>query len=207
MHRARGFALTVAATAIVTLGIAVVPLILIARPTEKEEATKVRGIVVKTEELATVPDLPKSRRDQLAKDLEIFLDLVYTQAFVPAAATATPSPFTSVSRINHLLTAGSREALKKDPDVFELGPNLTISSGDLKYRGIVTTHENDPVEAVLEIVLDARAALSDENTEVAGVKQTGTLVLKMAGDGWRLRAFDLELDTKALPSPSPRAAR
>jgi len=197
----------VAATVVVTLGIAVVPLVLIARPTEKEEATKVRGIRVRTTELATVPDLPKSRRDQLAKDLEIFLDLVYTQAFVPAAATATPSPFTSVTRINHLLTAASRKSLNADPDVFELGPNLTVSSGELTYRGIVTTHKNNPVEAVLEIVLDARAALTDEDKDVASIKQTGTLVLKMAGDGWRLRAFDLELDTEALASPSPRAAR
>lgn len=193
-----------AATVVVTLGIAVVPLILIARPTEKQEATKVRGIRVKTEELATVPDLPKSRRDQLAKDLEIFLDLVYTQAFVPAAATATPSPFTSISRINHLLTAASRKALNKDPDVFELGPNLTVSSGELTYRGIVTTSKNNPVEAVLEIVLTAHAALTDEDKEVADVKQTGTLFLKMAGDGWRLRAFDLKLDTRALPTPTPR---
>ncbi len=207
MHRARGFALTVAATVVVTLGIAVVPLILIARPTEKEEATKVRGIRVKTEELATVPDLPSSRRDQLAKDLEIFLDLVYTQAFVPAAATATPSPFTSVSRISHLLTAGSRKSLNSDPDVFEIGPKLTVSSGELTYRGTVTTNKNRPVEAVLEIVLNARAALIDEDKEVASVKQTGTLVLKMAGDGWRLLAFDLDLETKALPSPSPGEAR
>lgn len=196
-----------AATVVVTLGIAVVPLVLVARPTDKEEATKVRGIRVTTQELATVPDLPKSRRDQLAKDLEIFLDLAYTQAFVPAAATATPSPSTGVARISHLLTSASRKSLNKDPDVFDLGPNLTVSSGQLTYRGIVTTHKNNPVEAILEIELDARATLTDEDREVAGVKQTGTLVLKMAGDGWRLRAFDLELDTKALPSPSPRAAR
>ncbi len=204
MHRARGFALTIAATVIVTLGIAVVPLVLVARPTDKNEAIKVRGIKVQTKELATVPDLPSSRRDQLAKDLEIFLDLFYTEAFVPAAATATPSPFTGVRRIERLLTAASRKALREDPDVFELGPELTVTSGDLTYSGIVTTSKGNPVEAILEIALNARAASEAEGVDVARVEQTGTLILKMAGDGWRLRAFDLKLGSRPLPTPTPR---
>jgi hypothetical protein len=204
MHHARGFALTVAATVVVTLGIAVVPLVLIARPTEKEEMPKVRGIKVRTSELAIVPDLPKPRRDELAKELEIFLDLFYTEAFVPAAASATPSPFNAVRRVDRLLTAASRKALASEPAVFDLGGNLNVTQGNLDYTGVVTTADGKPIEAILQIDLDARAALTDEDVEVAKIAQSGKLFLTREKDSWHLRGFDLELTSSPLPTPTPR---
>ncbi len=204
MHHARGFALTVAATVVVTLGIAVVPLVLIARPTEKEEIPKVRGIKVRTSELAVVPDLPKSRRDELAKELEIFLDLFYTDAFVPAAASATPSPFNAVRRVDRLLTAASRKALASEPAVFDLGGNLNVTQGNLDYTGVVTTADGKPIEAILQVDLDARAALTDEEVEVATIAQSGKLFLTREKDSWRLRGFDLELTSSPLPTSTPR---
>jgi hypothetical protein len=162
------------------------------------------GLKVHATDLRTVPDVSTMKRKTTADDLAGVLRKVYTRAFTgPLDATPSTSPSPSPARrIRDLLTPPAVAALKKSPDVFDLGP-LVVTNGKLAFGGVVTFDGKDPVGALLDVNFVARATPIASTTPVAQIHQEGTISLRHTSEGWLVDGFDLRIDSRPEPTPSP----
>jgi hypothetical protein len=105
--------------------------------------------------------------------------------------------------VRELFTAGAVAALKKEPDVFDLG-ELVVTSGSVDFSGVLTFADDEPHDALVQIDFVGSATPLDGTEPAVRVHQTGTLGLRRTGERWLVRSFDLRLAARPQPSPSPR---
>jgi hypothetical protein len=153
--------------------------------------------------MRTVPDVSRDARGEAAREIADAIERVYTAAFTrPAdASAASPSPGPA-RRVRELFTTGAVAALKKSPDVFDLGP-LVVTSGTANFSGVITYADKEPKDALIDVDFVGRATPIEGTEPAVRVHQRGTLGLRRTSDGWLVRSFDLRLATRPEPSPSP----
>jgi hypothetical protein len=164
----------------------------------------VTGIDAHAKEIRTVPDVGTDTRRKAAREIADAIERVYTAALtrpVDSAAGASPSPGPA-RRVRDLFTTGAVAALKKSPDVFDLGP-LVVTAGTANFSGVITFVGKDAKDALIELDFVGRATPIESTEPAVRVHQRGTLGLRRTQDGWLVQSFDLRLATRPESTPSP----
>lgn len=163
------------------------------------------GIDAHAKQIRTVPDVGRDTRRQAAREIADAIERVYTAAFTRpidgAAASPSPGP---ARRVRDLFTTRAIAALKKSPDVFDLGP-LVVTAGTANFSGVITFVGKDAKDALIELDFVGRATPMDSTEPAVRVHQRGSLGLRRTANGWLVRSFDLRLATRPEPTPSPDA--
>lgn len=164
----------------------------------------VTGIDAHAKAIRTVPDVSRATRRRVASEIASTIEDVYTRAFGRPvdAPQLSPSPGPA-RRVRELFTAGAVAALKKDPDVFDIG-EFVVTSGTVDFSGVVTFADDEARDAVVEIDFVGRATPIGRADPAVRVHQTGTLGLRRSDERWLVRTFDLRMATRPAPTPSPR---
>lgn len=176
-------------------------------PAAPEASPSVTGISADAKEIRTVPDVSKERRKDATGELAETLRTLYSLAFTrPPDATPEPTPTPSPARrVRELLTDEAVAALKKSPEVFDLG-ELVVTGGVVTFRGVVTFGPKRPGQAYLDVDFVGRATPIGRSTPIVRVHQRGTISLDHRSEGgarWRIDGFDLRFATKPEPTPTP----
>ena len=162
------------------------------------------GITAHAGTVRTVPNVGRDTRGRTASEIASTLEDLYARAFGrpvdPPATSPSPGP---ARRVRELLTTGAVAALKKEPDVFDVG-ELVVTSGSVDFSGVITFVDDEPHDALVQIDFVGSATPIDATEPVVRVHQTGTLGLRRTGERWLVRSFDLRFATRPEPSPSPR---
>lgn len=155
--------------------------------------------------MRVVPDDVTSPRRKAATDeISSALRRLYTRAFMKGGPASVASPRPSpLLRLHSSMTKAAIAALKKSPDVFDAGDDLVVFKGSLRYGGLVTFGTRKPVEALLEVEFIGRAAPQGRNVPIARVHQRGTILLHRTSTTWLVDGFDLRIETRPQPSPTP----
>ena len=164
-----------------------------------------RSVAVKAGAISFVPNLPVGRRSELTAQMTAFLGTVYKRAFIrprPAGPTPLPGRYSTTESLTPFFAKPARAALRAHAGAFTLGPHLDLLTGVVTYGGGVTT-QGKVSTALLNIRFDGSGSRSDEPTPVVLVTQSGTMLLQHTGSGWYVREFDLKLQTKPAPTPTP----
>jgi hypothetical protein len=167
------------------------------------QATPTPGITVTAGEIRALPDVSGTRRRVATEELESALERFYREAFIaPESSKDAPAPG-PLQRIRTLMTSAAREAAKKRPEIFESTADLSVTSGNAVFSGLVTMDGAKPLHALLDVDFNALATPIGYDTPVAKIRHVGTLRMKRTKTGWLVDGFDLRMRTQPLPSPSP----
>jgi hypothetical protein len=199
------FALTVAVTTLVALGIALVPIVLVTRDGDTPSPSPgTPGIGVVATDLRIVPEVSVEKRKAYAAALKTVLHGLYTGAFTAEAATDVPSPSPASSELDPFLTVAAQKAVRANPEVFSAGEDLTVTQGRVEFAGVVTLDGSRGIAALVTVDFTGTASPVGESSPTARIRQTGTIELTRAGDGaWLVSGFDVKLTSEPAPTPTP----